>query len=199
MIDRRGGGLLRFRGGVEAGWADDDLVGEGAFGGLLTGIDGVSDGAALHEDDGMVAVLAGDGGGKSEDEFGLCPADREFETLRREVMAFIDDDVPVVGDEVFDDAFANETLDHNDVDLSGEFFASASETSDVLFFEIEELGESLDPLIHELLAMNENEGADSALRDQPRGENGFSEGGGGGKNSGIVREHRFTGGFLFGV
>ena len=191
--------FFSFAGVLEAGGANDDFVGEGAFGGLLTGIDGVPNWAALHEDDGMVAVLAGDGGGEAEDEFGLGPADREFETLRREVVAFIDDDVSVVGDEVFDDALADETLDHGDIDLTGEFLTSASKTSDVFFIEIEELGEPFDPLIHELLAMNENEGVDSALCDEPGRENSFSESSGGGEDSGFVGEHRFPGGFLLGV
>jgi hypothetical protein len=188
-----------FAGVLEAGGANDDFVGEGAFSGLLTGIDGVSNGTALHKDDGMVPVLAGDGGGETEDEFGLGPADREFETLRREMVAFIDDDVSVVGDEVFDDALTDEALDHDDVDLSGEFFASASKASDVFFIEIEELGEPFDPLIHELLAMNEDEGVDSALCDEPGCQNGFSEGGGGGKDTGFVGEQCFSGGFLLGV
>ena len=82
-----------------------------------------------------------------------------------EVMAFIDDEVSVVGDEVFDSALADEALDDRDVDYTGEFLATASETSDFFFLQIEELRKSLDPLIHELLAMDEDEGVDASLGD----------------------------------
>lgn len=191
--------LVEFVGILKGGGADEDFVGEGACGGLLAGIDSVSDGAALHEDDGMVSVLAGDGGGEAEDEFGFCASGDEFEALCGEVVAFVDDEVAVVGDEVFDHALANEALDDGDVDPAGECFASAAEVSDLFFFELEKLRKALDPLIHELLAVHEDESVDSALRDEPGGENGFSEGGGGGKDPGLVGEHGFPCNRLFGM
>lgn len=191
--------FVEFEGILKGSGSDEDFVGEGAFGGLLAGIDPMSDGTALHEDDGMVSVLAGDGGGEAEDKFGFGASGHEFEALRREVVAFVDDEVAVVGDEVFHDAFADETLDDGNVDLSGKFFATTAEAADLFLFEIKELGKALDPLVHELLAMDENESVDAALCDEPGRENGFSEGGGGGKDTGLVGEHGFACGFLFGM
>lgn len=128
--------VVEFEGILKRGGADEDFVGEGAFGGLLAGIDPMSDGAALHEDDGMVPVLAGDGGGEAEDEFCFGATGHEFEALGGEVVAFVDDEVAVVGNEVFDHALANEALDDGDVDVAGEFLAASAEASDFLLIEV---------------------------------------------------------------
>lgn len=47
--------------------------------------------------------------------------------------------------------------------------------------------------------MDEDESVGAALCDEPGGENGFSEGSGGGKDAGFVREHGIPCGFLFGM
>jgi hypothetical protein len=49
---------------------------------LLFRIHAVADGAALHEDDRMMAVLAYHCGGKSEDETRFRSTSDQFETLR---------------------------------------------------------------------------------------------------------------------
>ena len=52
-------------------------------------------GAALHEDDRMVAVLARDGGGQPRDESRLRPADDLLEALGGQMVAFVHDEMAV--------------------------------------------------------------------------------------------------------
>jgi hypothetical protein len=62
--------------------------------------------AALHEDDRMVTILACDGCRQAKEESGLGLAYNLFETVRRQMVAFVDDHVAVIGDEVSDHALA---------------------------------------------------------------------------------------------
>ena len=66
---------------------------------LRLGIDAMTHRAALHEDDRMVAVLAGDGGGQARDESGLRPADDLLEALGGQMVALIHDQMSVVSDD----------------------------------------------------------------------------------------------------
>jgi hypothetical protein len=83
--------------------------------------------AALHENDRMVAVLACDGRRQANDKSGLGLAYHLLETVRRQVMALVDDDMAVVGDAVVDHAPSDETLNNADVNLSSR---SISPTAD---------------------------------------------------------------------
>ena len=78
----------------------------------------MSNRTALHEDDRMVAVLACDGCRQANDESGFGLACHLLETVRRQVMALVDDHMAVLGDAVIDYAFADETLNDADVNLS---------------------------------------------------------------------------------
>ena len=62
----------------------------------------MTNGTALHEDDRMVTILAGDGRGQAENVPRLCPARHELEARRGQMMAFIDDQMAVVRHEVGD-------------------------------------------------------------------------------------------------
>ncbi len=75
----------------------------------------MSNWTALHEDDRMVTVLACDGCRQANDESGFGLAYHLLETVRRQVMALIDDHMAVLGDAVIDYAFADETLNDADV------------------------------------------------------------------------------------
>jgi len=60
-------------------------------GSLRTRIYAMSNGAALHEDDRMVPILACHGRGQPSDIARLCPLGREFKTHRRKMMTLVDD------------------------------------------------------------------------------------------------------------
>ena len=70
---------------------------------------------ALHEDDRMVAVLAGDGRGQARDELRLCPADDLLETLSGQVVAFVNDEMSVVSHQVTHHVLSHQALDDRHV------------------------------------------------------------------------------------
>ena len=90
----------------------------------------MSNRTALHEDDRMVAVLACDGCRQANDESGFGLAYHLLETVRRQMMALIDDHVAVIGDEVIDHALADETLNDADVNLSSRSTSASADSTD---------------------------------------------------------------------
>lgn len=80
---------------------------EAALQRLSMGPSSVSHGAALHENDRMVAVFASHRCGKSEHISRLRAARDEFEARCGNVMAFVDDQMTVPANLVGDDAFSD--------------------------------------------------------------------------------------------
>src|SRR5262245_5177524 len=76
----------------------------------------MSNRAALHEDDWMVTILACDSCRQTKDESVLRLPCYLFETMRREMVAFVDDHVAVIRHDVGDHALADETLHDADID-----------------------------------------------------------------------------------
>ena len=114
----------------------------------------MSNRTALHEDDRMVTVLACDGCRQANDKSGFGLAYHLLETVRRQVMALIDDHMAVLSDAVIYYAFSDETLNDADVNLSSRSISSSADSSDRFRRDIEESRESLNPLIEQLPAMN---------------------------------------------
>ena len=137
---------IRFGGGAEPGGTDDHVMGKGPGVRLLFGIHAMADRAALHEDDRVMAVFPRDGSGQPEHEAGLRAAGDEFETVGGEVMAFIDDQVPVVRHAVIDGTLADQALDQRDIDPAAELLVPATEPANRLGGQPEERGETFDPL-----------------------------------------------------
>ena len=67
---------------LERGRLDEDIVLEGAGRRLHPRVDAMSHRSALHEDDGMVPVLARDGGGEAHDESRFGSARHLLEAVR---------------------------------------------------------------------------------------------------------------------
>jgi hypothetical protein len=85
---------------------------------------------ALHEDDRMVTILACDGGRQAKDESGLGLTHHRLETVRRQMVAFVDDHLAVIGDEVSDYVFADETLNDGDVNPSSRSTSASADSTD---------------------------------------------------------------------
>ena len=156
---------------------------------LLLRVHAMTHRAALHEDDGVMAVFAGDGGRQAGDELRLRAAGHQFKTARGQVVTFIHYKMPVVADAVIHHPFADETLQQRDIQCTGEFPASATQSPDGLRRHVQESGEAFDPLFQELLAVHENEGVHTALSDEPGRVHGFAEGRRSRQNTGVVRQH----------
>jgi len=103
---------------------------EGARRRLCAGIYLMSNRTALHEDDRMMAILACDGCRQAKDESGLGLSCNLFETVRRQMVTFVDDHLAVVGDEVSDHALAHETLNDADVNPSSRSTSAAADSTD---------------------------------------------------------------------
>ena len=67
---------------------------------------------------------------KPSDESGFGLACNLFETVRRQMVAFVDDHVAVIGDEVIDHALADETLNDADVNPSGRSTSASADSTD---------------------------------------------------------------------
>ena len=120
---------------------------ERPFGGLPAGIDTEPHRSALHEDDGMMPVLAGYRGGQAEDIPRLAATRHRLEAYRRQVVTFVDDEVTIVGDHVIDFALAHQALNDGDVDDTGRAALAAADLTDLLGREIEKTGEPGEPLV----------------------------------------------------
>ena len=97
---------------------------------LCLGIDAVSNRTALHEDDGVVAVLASDGRGQSKNEPRLRLPGHLFETVRGEVVALVDDEMAVPIHAIVDHAFLDETLNDGHVDDARGRASSTADAAD---------------------------------------------------------------------
>ena len=97
----------------------EDEVLERASGRLRSCVHSMANRSALHEDDGMVAVLARDGRRQPHDESRLGLARHLLEAVRRQVMALVDDQMAVVGHAIIDDTFSDQTLNDGHVEQPG--------------------------------------------------------------------------------
>ena len=114
-------------------------------------------------------------------------------------MAFVNDDVAVIADAVFDDTLSHQALNHGDVQLAGGLLPPAADSSDLLLWQTEKRRQPLDPLVHQLSAMDEHQRIDAALGDQPRCNDRLPEGRRRGQHAGVVGQHLAGGGLLLGV
>ena len=84
----------------------------------------------MHEDDWVMTVLARHRRGQAQDESRLRPTDHVFKAVRRQMVAFVADHVPVLGDAVIHDALADEALNDRHVDCAGRLLATAANAAE---------------------------------------------------------------------
>jgi len=87
--------------------------------GLLPGIDAITDRAALHEDDRMMSILSRHGCGQAEHKLCSGLACDRFKADGQQVVALINDEMPIIGDEIRDGASPDQTLPSGDIDVAG--------------------------------------------------------------------------------
>ena len=183
------GVAIGLAGHAKAGRAHQHLVGERPAGRLPLRVHAMPDGAALHEERRVLAILSRDGGRQPGDVPRLGPVGDLREAGCRDVVALVHHHVAVVRDAVVHLPVPDQALNRGDVDPALELLATAAQTTDLAFRNVEELAQPVGPLLHELLAVNENQGVDAALGDQPRGDDRLSECGRRGQDAGVVRQH----------
>src|SRR6266851_264225 len=145
-------------------------------GSLRTRIYAMSNGAALHEDDRMVPILACHGRGQPNDIARLCPPGDEFKTRRRNMMTLVDDQMAIVRHQVGYFALTHEALDQRDIYNAGRLPPSASDDADFLRIDIEKCPQPLHPLGGQLATMDENERIAPTLCNEGGSHNRLAEG-----------------------
>ena len=91
-------------------------------------------------------------------------------------MAFIDDEMAIIGDEVRGLAAAHETLNQRDVNDAGRLAPPAADDANALRIDLEERLQALHPLRKQFPAMNENERISRPVSDQCGGDNRLAKG-----------------------
>ena len=154
------------------------------------------DRAALHEHDRMMPVPAGHGGRQPEHVFCLRARRHRLEADRREMVALVNHEMAVTGHQVVDLAPAHQALDHAHIDDAARPARAAADPPDGRRGQIEERAETGEPLVHQLAAVNEDEGIGPARGDDRGRHHRLAEPGRGRQHAGLVREQRIGGGFL---
>jgi hypothetical protein len=108
-------------------------------------------------------------------EFRFRTARNEFKTARRKMMTFVHHDVSVTRDTVVHFAFVHEALHQRHVKRPGQFPPSATKPPNLFGGHPEKRSKTFDPLLQQLLPMDEYQRVHRALRNQPRGQNGLAE------------------------
>ena len=105
------------------GWLErrrlnEDEMPERSRGRLRSCVHPMANRPALHEDDGMVAILARDCRRQSRNESRLGPAHHLLEAVCRNVMTFVNDEMTVIRHAIVNDTFLDEALNHGDIEQS---------------------------------------------------------------------------------
>jgi len=90
-------------------------------------------------------------------------------------VALIYNQIAVLADEVVDHMFMTQALSHRHVDLPGRLMLAAANLPNLLRCQAQELAQCFNPLVEQLLAMNDHQGVDPALRDQVSGDHCFAK------------------------
>ena len=112
-------------------------------------------------------------------------------------MAFIGDDMPVLGDEIGDDALPHQALHESDIDVAARLLLPAVDDAEPVRRDIQEGLETRHPLIEKLPAMDEHQRIPISLRDHFGRNDGLAECRSRGKHPGFMQEKGGGGIVLF--
>ena len=104
----------------------------------LPGAHGEPNRATLHVDDRVMTVLASHGGGQAHHEFRPGPPRHQFKAAGGKMMAFIDDQMPVIADANIHHSFANHALNECHIQRSRQPSPPAPESPDGVSRQAEE-------------------------------------------------------------
>src|SRR6266568_3284962 len=157
--------------------------------GLFLCVDTMAHGAALHEDDWVVTILARQRCGQPGNKFCLCPTSHLLKAVRRQMVAFVNNKMTVFGHPVVNDVFADQALNERNIEHAIGFLSSASDMTDRPRRQIEKCRKSLNPLFEQLSSMHEHQRVDTTLCNQPCRNHGFPEGSAGGQHASVMSQH----------
>src|SRR5512133_284255 len=155
--------------------------------GFLGVIQSVANRTELPHDKITKAVAPGRRRGESQPELGSDLGDRVLVGRGGHVVALVDDDLSVTTGELCDVITSSERRQHCDVDHAGELLAATAMLTGPNAEEVLELGA---PLLGKGLAVHENQGRGSTLRDYRACHDRLASTRWRNQNAIIVREHR---------
>ena len=101
-------------------------------------------------------------------------------------MAFIDNQMTVIGYDIRDFTISDKALDQRHIDDPGRLPSPAADNADLLRVDVQEGSQAFDPLIEQFAPMNENKRISGALCDERCCDNRLAKGGRGGKHAVIM-------------
>ena len=122
-----------------------------------------------------MSVLSGGRGGHSQNVLCFDLAKNALECKSREMMAFVDDGVAVLGYKIMNYALVLQALDYSDVDRSGSLVLSSPELPNVVDGHSQKGRKALAPLVHQLTSMYENQRADTSPRNKAGSDHRLSK------------------------
>jgi hypothetical protein len=143
-------------------------VGKGAVRGLALRIDGETNGPQLHFGDRMVAVATLRCGGETDNVTPLRLREHSLERDCREVVALVDDYLPVGGDHILDLFSTNQALDHRHIEPAVRGLLPRSNLPDFLRLDAQEQRELRQPLVEKRAPVDQDQCAAFAVGHEVR-------------------------------
>ena len=144
----------------------------------------------LHLRDRVASIAALRCRGQPDDVTRLHRRQHALERDRREMVALVDDDLPVAGHEIRDGLLAHQALDHRDVDPAGGVALSGTDLPDLLGVDTEEHGELRAPLVEQRSSVHQDQRAAGTGGHQIRADDGLADARRGDENAAVAREKR---------
>jgi len=113
---------------------------ERPFGRFVPRVNSEANGSALHKNNWMMAVFTGDRRRQPKNKARLSSSGDQFEADGRQVVALINDEMPVVADDVVNFTLSHQALDEGHIDDSGRPALAAANGADLGPRQIEESG-----------------------------------------------------------
>ncbi len=133
---------------------------------LRFGIDREANGTELHLGDRMMPVAPLVGSRQSDDGASLDLREDTFQRSRGQVVALIHDHLSIPADQIRNALLAHEALDHRHINPPGRRALARADLANLFRLDSEKDGELGDPLVEEGAAMDQDQRAASARRDE---------------------------------
>ena len=101
-------------------------------------------------------------------------------------MALVYDQLPILTDDVVNDTFLAQALNHRNVNLPGRLVPAAPDLSDLFWRKSQKSAQRFNPLVEHLATMNNDQCIHFALSNQVSGYNGLAESCRSGQNACLV-------------
>ena len=108
-------------------------------------------------------------------------------------MAFVHNEMSIIGHEIGYLTLPHQTLNGCNVDETCRPLPSAANDSNASSIDIKKDAQPRDPLIQQLLPVHQNQRARVSLDNEPACDHGLTEGGGGCKDTGVMRPESICG------